>query len=199
MKRPVPWLGDIPGLVLFALLSLAMTWPLILHLNDHVPSDLGDPLCTVWLLGRNVQALEDGSPFGQANIFYPQRNTVYYGDVLPVQTLLAWPIGSLTGNYVLAYNLLFLLSFFLCAAGMYALVRRLAQSRTAAVLSGLIFAFCVFRFAHLAHLELLFLPGSRFAFCICTGFSTAWPGLTSWPPLFFICSRSGAAPITALI
>jgi hypothetical protein len=156
VKRPVRWLADIPGLMLFVLLSLAMTWPLILHLNDHVPSDLGDPLYTVWLLGRNVQALEDGSPFGQANIFYPHRNTAYYGDVLPVETVLAWPIGRLTGNYVLAYNLLFLLSFFLAAASMYALVRRLAQSRRAAVLSGLIFAFCVFRFAHLAHLELLF-------------------------------------------
>lgn len=198
MKRPVRWLGDIPGLVLFALLSLAMTWPLILHLNDHVPSDLGDPLYTVWLLGRNVQALEDGSPFGQANIFYPHRNTVYYGDVLPVQTLLAWPIGSLTGNYVLAYNLLFLLSFFLCAAGMYALVRRLAQSRTAAVLSGLIFAFCVFRFAHLAHLELLFFAWIPLCLLYLHRFfdSLAWPDLLA-AALFYLlqvwsCAYYGA-------
>jgi len=156
VKQTVRWLGPVPALVLFALLTVGMTWPLVLHLDDHIPSDLGDPLYTVWLLGRNARAWEDGSSFGQANIFYPHRDTVYYGDVLPVQTALAWPIGRLSGNFVLAYNLLFLLSFFLCAVGMYALVRHLARSWTAALLSGLIFAFCVFRFAHSAHLELLF-------------------------------------------
>ncbi len=156
MKGTVLWREHIPALVLFALLTVGMTWPLVLHLNDHIPSDLGDPLFTVWLLGRNVQALESGSSFGQANIFYPHRNATYYGDVLPVEAALAWPVGRLTGNFVLAYNLIFLLSFFLCALGMYALVRHLARSWTAALLSGVIFAFCVFRFAHLAHLELLF-------------------------------------------
>jgi len=158
-----------------------MTWPLILHLGDRIPSDLGDPLFTVWLLGRNAQALEEGSSIGQANIFYPHHNTAYYGDILPVETALAWPVGRLTGNFVLAYNLLWLLSFFLCAAGMFALVRHLARSWTAALLSGVIFAFCVYHFAHLAHLELLFFGWIPLCFLFLHKFfdSLAWKDLVA--------------------
>jgi hypothetical protein len=179
VKQTVRWQGPVPALVLFALLTVGMTWPLVLHLGDHIPSDPGDPLYTVWLLGRNAQAVEDGSSFSQANIFYPQHDTAYYGDVLPVESALAWPIGRLSGNFVLAYNLLFLLSFFLCAAGMYALVRHLARSWTAALLSGVIFAFCVFRFAHLAHLELLFFAWIPLCFLYLHRFfdSLAWKDL----------------------
>jgi hypothetical protein len=194
VKLRVRWLGPVPALVLFALLTVGMTWPLVLHLDDHMPSDLGDPLYTVWLLGRNARAVEDGSSFGQANIFYPHHDTAYYGDVLPVETALAWPIGRLSGNFVLAYNLLFLLSFFLCAVGMYALVRHLARSWTAALLSGLIFAFCVFRLAHLAHLELLFFAWIPLCFLYLHRFfdSLAWTDLLA-AALFFMLQVGSCA------
>ncbi len=164
-EAKTPRFGHFPALAVFALLSAAMTWPLALHLVDRVPSDPYDPLYTVWLLDRNVHAAEQGfGDFGQANIFFPHRNTAYYGDVVPALTLLSWPVGRLTGNFVLAYNVLFILSFFLCAWGMYALALRLARSRPAAFLAGLIFAFCAYRFAHLAHLELLHFAWIPFCF-----------------------------------
>lgn len=142
-----------------------MTWPLVLHLSDGVPSDPYDPLYTVWLLDRNVHAAGEGfKDFGQANIFYPHTGSAYYGDIIPALSLLAWPVGRLAGNFVVAYNILFLLSFFLCAWGMYALAHRLSRSRPAAFLAGLIFAFCAYRFGHLAHLELLHFAWIPFCF-----------------------------------
>jgi len=158
-------LGHFPAVAAFALLSAAMTWPLVLHLSDNVPSDPYDPLHTVWLLDRNVYAAEGGfKEFGQANIFYPHSDAAYYGDIIPALSFLSWPVGRLAGSFVPAYNALFILSFFLCAWGMYALAYRLARSKPAAFLAGLIFAFCAYRFGHLAHLEILHFAWIPFCF-----------------------------------
>ncbi|MBN2200012.1 MAG: discoidin domain-containing protein [Candidatus Aminicenantes bacterium] len=157
--------GHLPALAAFALLSAAMTWPLVLHLSDRVPSDPYDPLHLVWLLDRNARSAEGGfKDFGRGNIFTPHSDTAYYGDVIPALSLLSWPVGRLAGNFVTAYNVLHILSFFLCAWGMYALACRLARSKPAAFLAGLIFAFCAYRFGHLAHLEILHFAWIPFCF-----------------------------------
>jgi hypothetical protein len=143
--------------LLLMLLSLAMTYPLLFHMEDHVPSDLRDPLYTIWLLSWEVRAA--GSGFAQiadANIFYPHRSTLYYGDSLPAEALLGSPVLLLSRNPVLTYNVLFILSFFFCGLGMYYLVRHLTASRAAGFAAGLVFAFFPYRFAHISHLELLY-------------------------------------------
>jgi hypothetical protein len=35
----------------YALLTCAMTWPVVLHLSTGIPENLGDPLLNVWILG----------------------------------------------------------------------------------------------------------------------------------------------------
>lgn len=142
---------------LFALLTIAMTYPLLLHLNDHLPSDLGDPLHHVWLIGRNLSKIKQGfSHFFDAAIFYPHQNTLLYGDYVPAITLLAALPALFTRNLVLVYNLLWLLSFFLAALAAYFLTFHFTSSRWPSFLAGLIFAFSPIRFSHLSHLELLF-------------------------------------------
>ena len=151
--------------LLLAFLSLAMTFPLCFHLNDHVPSDLRDPLYTIWLLSWEVRAGGSGfAHFSEANIFYPHHDTLLYGDSLPAITLLGSPVLLLSGNPVLAYNVLFILSFFFCGLGMYFLVRRLTASRASALMAALIFAFFPYRFAHISHLELLYFGWMPFCF-----------------------------------
>ena len=142
---------------LLAILSLAMTYPLLLHMGDHVPSDLRDPLYTIWLLAWDVRAAGSGfAQFANANIFYPHHGTLYYADSLPGLALLGSPFIALGLSPILVYNVLFILSFFFCGLGMYLLVRRLTLSRTAAFMAGLIFSFFPYRFAHISHLELLY-------------------------------------------
>src|SRR5512137_609110 len=93
---------DLPAILALALLSLALTYPLALHVTDHVPSDLRDPLYSMWLLSWDVRAAGRGfAGFGDANIFYPHRGTLYYGDALPALALLGAPVLLLTGNPVL--------------------------------------------------------------------------------------------------
>jgi hypothetical protein len=145
-----------PALLLFAFLSLGMTFPLALHLGDRIPSDLGDPLYTVWVLAWDFHKLGSGlAGLWDANIFYPHHGTLLYADSLLGLAFLAAPLLALGVPLVPAYNILFLLSFFLAGLSMYCLVFHLAKSRAAAVLAGLVFAFFPYRFAHISHLELL--------------------------------------------
>lgn len=152
-------------LLLFAVLSLAMTYPLVFHMADHVPSDLGDPLYTVWLFSWTYQSIGSGfHGLWDANNFYPHKKTVLFADHILGLSILAAPVALVTGNFVFAYNFLFILSFFLCATGMYALIYHLTESRIAAVLGGLVFAFFPYRFAHISHLEILFFGWMAFLF-----------------------------------
>ena len=158
MEAPrVPRRPDFAAVLGFAALALTLTFPLILHLTDHVASDVRDPMYCLWLLSWDVDTAV-GNPAGiaDANIFYPHRGALFYGDALPALALMAAPVLLLTRNPVLAYNFLFLVSFFIAGHGMFLLVRRLTSSRSAAFVAGLIFAYFPYNFAHLSHLELLF-------------------------------------------
>ena len=44
----------------FVLLSLWVTWPLVLHIDEALPGDLGDPLLNTWILGWDADRLRHG-------------------------------------------------------------------------------------------------------------------------------------------
>ena len=44
----------------FVALSLAATYPLIRHLGDALPADIGDPLLNAWILGWDADRLRHG-------------------------------------------------------------------------------------------------------------------------------------------
>lgn len=157
--------GHIVPILMFFLFSVIMTYPLVFHMADFVPSDLGDPLFTIWILSWTSHNFSTGfKNLWDANIFFPHKKTLLYADHILGLSLLAAPIAALSGNFVFAYNVLFILSFFLCACGMYALVFYLTNSRMSAVISGILFAFCPYRFAHISHLEILFFAWMAFLF-----------------------------------
>ncbi len=153
------------ALVLFSVLAVAMTWPLASHMTDHLASDLGDPLYHVWLLDWDIHGLKTGfKDFWSGNIFFPHQDTVLYADYLPGLALLAFPLILISGNLILSYNVLFILSFILCALAMYLLVYYLTRVRAAALVAGMAIAFCPFRMSHISHIELLFFSWTIFCF-----------------------------------
>ena len=165
-KAHASWKMELTVLGLFVLLTMAMTYPLVFHMGTTVPSDIGDPSYTIWVI--NWEMKQAGHGFGQffnGDNFYPHKGTLLYADYIPGLTLLAAPIVLLTGSLIGSYNILFLVSFVLCAWAMYRLVFYLTRDRSAAFIAGLIFAFFNYRFAHLSHLEILFF---------------------GWMPLFFL-------------
>jgi hypothetical protein len=147
----------------YAAVTTVMTWPLAADLAGDVPGDLGDPLLNAWILVWGVEHLPgiltgDAAAWQgwwNANIFHPEPLALAYSEHLFPQAVLAWPILALTGNELVAYNAVFLLTFVLSGMGMYILVRDLTGSASAGLVAGLVFAFVPYRLAQLSHLQVL--------------------------------------------
>jgi hypothetical protein len=142
--------------LLFALLSLIATYPLVLHLGRALPGDLGDPLLSTWLLGWDADRIRHGlSGFWDAPILFPSRGATAFAEHLLGIAVFVAPVIWLTGNPVLAYDIAFLLTAVLAGTGMYLLARELTGRRDAAILAGLVFAFPPLRTLHVSHLQVL--------------------------------------------
>ncbi|OGD30342.1 MAG: hypothetical protein A2Y56_08985 [Candidatus Aminicenantes bacterium RBG_13_63_10] len=159
------------ALGLFLLLALLMTYPLVLHLGTHV-RDHGDPLLNAWILAwnnRQMVRLDVGGWF-EANIYHPYRNTLAYSEHLFPQALAALPVQLLSGNPILAYNVVLIFGFVTSAFGMFLLARRLTGHFLGSVAAGFIFAFSPFMIAHLFHLQVITAGGIPLVFLFLINF-----------------------------
>jgi len=159
--RARPWLV----FCLFLILTLVLTYPLFLNLG-HGVRDMGDPLLNTWIMAWNVHRIVslDWKGFFDANIFYPAPRTLAYSEFLLPQSLFALPVLLISGNPILAYNIVLLLAFISSGLGMFFLAFRLTRSTAAGIIAGLIFAFSPFMFAHLTHLQILSAGGIPLTF-----------------------------------
>jgi len=140
------------GLVmaLFAVLPVAMTYPLVTFLGRGVPGSPWDNL--VWLYDTwwLRQAL-----FGKAsllfnsNIFHPFGYNLTLSETMLANKLFLAPLLFVFSPTV-AYNLFLLLTFFLTSAATYAFVLYLTRSRAAGVLAAVAFAYAPYRMGVMA-------------------------------------------------
>lgn len=143
----------------YGLLTLFLLHPHELKLGDHLPQDLGDQLQTCWMTLWQIDRFESGfDSYFTTNAFHPYRGNLAFTDYQPLIAVLLWPLYRGTGNIVLAYNLLYILAFILSGWACYLLARRWFGDETGAFLAGIVFAYCGYRFDHLAHLQLLWCP-----------------------------------------
>ena len=147
--------GHATALLLYALLTVGLTWPVAARLGEVVPHDLGDPLLSTWTIWWNANVLPFTERWWDGRAFYPSKDTLTFSDHRVGVGLITTPAIWLGVSPLAAHNLAFLLSFFLSAGAAYALGFTLTQSRMAAFLAGLVFGFNPFRAEHLPHLELL--------------------------------------------
>ncbi|MGH8070511.1 MAG: hypothetical protein ACRERE_35790 [Candidatus Entotheonellia bacterium] len=144
------------ALLIFVVLAGLRTFPLLLHLHTHVPSEPVEPLLVTWILAWDVHALTtDPSHFFDANIFYPIKRALAFSEhLLGVQPIFA-PIALVTDNPIFAYNALFILSFALSGFAMFVLVFYWTGAFWPSIVAGTLFAFAPCRFAQIGHLQLL--------------------------------------------
>ena len=91
---------------MYFVLTLAVTWPLAARIATGVPKDFGDPLLNCWILAWNADHFlraVAGDPAAlsglwHGNIFYPERYTLAYSELLIAQTIQILPIYALTRN-----------------------------------------------------------------------------------------------------
>jgi hypothetical protein len=147
--------------VLFAGLTVLMTWPQAALVGTHVPSH-DDPLLSIWRLSWIAHALvTDPLSLPDGNIFHPERRTLAYTDAVPLEGFIAAPFIASGVSPVLVYNLLVLASIGLSGVTTSVLVRRMTGSTEAGLVAGVVFAFVPYRFDHYHHLELhatVFMP-----------------------------------------
>jgi hypothetical protein len=141
----------------YGAITVVLFWPVVRHIANSFPADLGDPPNESWLIAWSVHALTTApSQLLQGNIYYPHANALIYNDTLLGLLPLSAPLYLLSGgNAALTYNVLFLLSFVMCGAFSYLLARYMTGSTAGAFLAGIIVAFCPYRMSHLGHLNQL--------------------------------------------
>lgn len=150
--------------LLFSALTVAMAAPWSLHPASRVLLDAPDTHLFLWTFGWDAHAFAT-NPFGifDANIYHPLPNTLAYSENLIGSAFIAAPIIWLTGDYILAMNLVSLSSCLLCALGAYLLARRLGIGVLGAVLAGIVFAFAPARFFRMSQLHLVAMQWIPFA------------------------------------
>ena len=108
--------------LLFGSLTAAMAAPWSLHPTTRVVIDNPDTPLYAWTLGWDAHAVATNPlTIFDANIYFPYANTLAYSENMIGSAFLAAPIIWLTGDLVLALNLVLLASCMLCGLGAYVL------------------------------------------------------------------------------
>lgn len=146
------------ALVLYAALTIVLTWPLARNLNSAIPGDGFDGWQNYWNLWWIKTALIERiqSPLVTDLLYYPTGVSLYFHTLNPFNGLVSLPV-QLSGSVLLAYNFVVLISFTLSGYGAFLLALWLLRRATigwrsryaAAFVAGAIFTFAPFHFAHL--------------------------------------------------
>ncbi len=143
------------AVLLFTSLTVVLAYPLSLHPSTlRFPSG-PDGEIGWYLLGWDAHAfLHKPWAIFDANIYYPERLTLAYGENIIGIAFLTAPVVWLTGDLLLAANFASLLSCVLCGVGAYILARRVGLSVAAAVICGIIFECAPPRFFRIGQINL---------------------------------------------
>jgi hypothetical protein len=143
-------------------LACVFTLPYIIHFNNAGRLDTNDGRWSIWVVSWVAHALTtDPAQLFRANIFYPHPNALAFSEGNIVEGAIGAPVWMLTKNPYSTHNFVFLFAFAQSFIATYFLVRRLTGDRRAAILCGIMYAFCPFAFVRQAHIQLLmvgFLP-----------------------------------------
>lgn len=148
------WRTSIAVFVLYTVLTLIFTYPVAFSEN-MVPGE-GDVFQFLWFFWSvKTSLLSLTTPYYSPMIFYPSGVSLAFSGITILNSAASIPLQIAFG-LVNAYNIIWISSFILSGCGMFLLVKYLTDDTKAAFVSGLIFMFCPYRFAHaLGHMNLI--------------------------------------------
>ena len=164
-----PGLAETTLVVIAAVvIACLFTYPYIINFSNAGRLDTNDGRWSIWVVSWVAHALTtDPGAIFRANIFYPHDNALAFSEGNFVGGAMAAPAWLLTQNPYAAHNFFFIAAFVLSSVATYYLVRYLTGDWRAAVMAGLMYAYCPFAFVRQAHSQLLligFLPWAMLAF-----------------------------------
>jgi hypothetical protein len=168
----------------FVVATLVMLWPLPAHVDSSV-QDLGDPLYQIWVMRwEQHQIIADPRHLWDGNTGYPFADSLLFSEPSLSTALIAWPLRLISGNDVLAYNLMLIATYVAVGLGIALLIWEVTGVVGAGMLSGFAAAFVPYRYGHLSHLNLL---------------SYGWTPLALWAIARFFRRRTAVDALLAVI
>jgi len=141
-------------LAFFVIWTVIATWPLALAPANHI-ENWGDPLLNVWIPAWDLHQLaHDPLHLFDAPIFYPAHDALALSELLLAQALEMLPVVAVSGNFILAYNLVVLSSFVLCGFGAYLLARE-ALPPAPSLIVGMAYSYSFYRVGEFSHIQVL--------------------------------------------
>ncbi|MDO9464805.1 MAG: hypothetical protein Q7J67_05860 [bacterium] len=131
-----PYKYNLIVIVLFTILALIITFPVIFNMSKLIYGYPDDTLGTIWGIWRDGNASLQIKDF----LLFPAVNYETGDYNIYIHTL--WPIINFLTNEVITWNIVSISNFILSAFFMYLLVKYLTKSRIAAFISGVIYGFC---------------------------------------------------------
>lgn len=135
---------------LFVALSAVMTYPMVLHAMNAIPgppADNFEVLYRVWWFKHSLFDLHI-SPFFNPDVFYPFGYDLSLGESTLANMAFSLPV-TLAGGHIFSYNLIMWGTFVLSGFGMYLWAYRVLGHRGAAIVAGVVYAYCPYRLLHL--------------------------------------------------
>ena len=146
---------ELGAFAFFLLLAIAITWPLVLHLDTAV-ADRGDPLLTAWILDWvDYSALHAPLDMYDAPIYHPGRYPLAYSENLIGIAVLMLPLHLAGLSPLAIQNIALILGFAFSAYGMFVLARLITRNVAASLIAGIFFAFCSFMLTHIQHIQIV--------------------------------------------
>jgi hypothetical protein len=143
------------ALSLFTALTVLLAYPVSVHPGQYSFAQGPDETLGYYLLAWNSHSFVT-RPWAifDANIYYPARFSLAYGENIIGLAFFAAPVIWLTGNLVLAANFVSLSSCVLCGLGAFVLARRLGVATAGAIVCAVIFECAPPRFFRIGQLTL---------------------------------------------
>jgi len=154
-SRLETWKLNVVVLMTYTILSTIFTYPAVI-LGNKLPADGGDAFQFLWVFWWIKEAvLSFSNPYYTTYIYYPTGVDLVFSTITPFNSIVSIPLQFVFG-LVDTYKIIWILTFILSGYGTFLLVKYLTGDTRAALISGLIFMFCPYRFVHaLAHINLI--------------------------------------------
>ncbi len=138
---PTRWGTFLTVAILYTGICALLLHPYFFHPASTVNGD-NDVLLNIWIMQWISHQLSvDPVHLFDANMFYPNKGTLAFSEILFPNALLSGVITFLGRNPILAYNLVFFLMIVCSALAMFYFTRYFTKNDIAAFVAGVIFAF----------------------------------------------------------
>ena len=179
--------------LVYSLVTALLFRDLLPDLTTHLYSDVGDPLLNASVLEWSARHVPLSTEWWNFPSFAPLSGVTAFTEHLLAAYPISAPIIWLTGNAILAHNVVLLLAFPLNGLAAYLLAREVTGSSLAAFIGGLAFAFAPYHSTHLSHVQTLIAFGMPLALLgLHRYLGPATAGPYDDPAVGAGCSRPGA-------